>query len=225
MADTTSASFDTPSQWLDLSDAARFIGVHFTTLRRWADAGKAPCYRTAGGRRRFRRDELTAFLASIHHGVEGALAPIPQTVNPADIRMRHLQAADEAWYQKISRAQRDTMRQGGRELMALLMQYAARVSGGEAYLQEGRRLAAEYGRACKEADLTLVETLQAFLHVRHSIFDSVYEAGALAGLPDADNWRLYYRMNEFLDAMLLATVEAYSQAPLPDRLPQTEQAR
>jgi excisionase family DNA binding protein len=221
MTDAASISLDNPQQWLDLSDAARFIGVHFTTLRRWADAGKAPCYRTAGGRRRFRRDELTAFLADTHHGAQAALAPMPQGVNPADIRMRHLQAADEAWYQKISGVQRDSMRRGGRELMALLMQYATRTSGGEAYLQEGQRLAAQYGRACHEADLTLVETLQAFLHVRQSIFDSVYEAGALAGLPDADNWRLYHRMTAFLDAMLLATVEAYSQAPRPDRLTQS----
>jgi excisionase family DNA binding protein len=218
MADAASVLLDNPQQWLDLSDAARFIGVHFTTLRRWADAGKAPCYRTAGGRRRFRRDELTAFLADTHHGTQAALAPMPQVVNPAGIRMRHLQAGDEAWYQKISEAQRDSMRRGGRELMALLMQYATRTSGGEAYLQEGQRLAAQYGRACHEADLTLVETLQAFLHVRQSIFDSVYEAGALAGSPDADNWRLYHRMTAFLDAMLLATVEAYSQAPRPDRL-------
>jgi excisionase family DNA binding protein len=221
MADATSVSLDNPQQWLDLSDAARFIGVHFTTLRRWADAGKAPCYRIAGGRRRFRRDELAAFLADTHHGAKAALVPMPQAVNPVDIRMRHLQATDEAWYQKISGPRRDSMRRGGRELMALLMQYATRISGGEAYLQKGQRLAAQYGRACHEADLTLVETLQAFLHVRQSIFDSVYEAGTLAGLPDADNWRLYHRMTAFLDAMLLATVEAYSQAPRTDRLTQS----
>jgi excisionase family DNA binding protein len=225
MTYATPVSLDTDAQWLDLSDAARFLGVHFTTLRRWADAGKAPCYRTAGGRRRFRRDELAAFLADTHHGASRALALLPERVNPADIRMRHLEAADEAWYQKIGELQRDRMRRGGRDLMALLMQYATRAGGGEAYLQEGQRLAAQYGRACHEADLTLVETLQAFLHVRHAIFDSVYEAGALAGSPDTDNWRLYHRMNAFLDAMLLATVEAHSQALLPDRSSQCGQAR
>jgi hypothetical protein len=60
--------------------------------------------------------------------------------------------------------------------------------------------------------VSIVETMQAFLRVRHSIIDSVYEAGSLAGLPDADTWRLYDRMHEFLDAMLLTTVETYLAA-------------
>jgi hypothetical protein len=54
--------------------------------------------------------------------------------------------------------------------------------------------------------------VRAFLTVRRGIKDSVYEAGALAGAPDRDTWRLYDRMNAFLDVMLLATVEAYQNA-------------
>ncbi len=197
------------AHWLELGDAAKFLGVHFTTLRRWADDGKVSCYRTPGGRRRFRLDELTAFLASLHQG-DGRSPISPREVeDPAHIRVRHLSVANEGWYHKIDAAQRDAMRRGGRQLMAVLMQYATRTDGGEAYLLEGRRLAADYGEGCHQASLTLVETLQAFLRVRHSIFDSVYEAGALAGSPDADTWRLYDRMNTFLDAMLLATVEAF----------------
>ena len=38
------------TQWLDLSAAADYLGVHFTTLRRWTDDGKVPCIRTPGGR-------------------------------------------------------------------------------------------------------------------------------------------------------------------------------
>lgn len=196
--------------WLELSDAARCLGVHFTTLRRWADDGKVPCYRTPGGRRRFRSDELTAFLASLHQGSRALPGPA-QSVNPLNIKVRHLGMHDEEWYRKINEAQKNAMRSDGRQLMAVLMQYTTRGNGGEAFLQEGRRLAGGYGEACRQAGLTLIETLQAFLRVRQSIFDSVYEAGALAGSPDADTWRLYERMNAFLDAMLLATVEAYTQ--------------
>ncbi len=42
--------------------------------------------------------------------------------------------------------------------------------------------------------------------------DSVYQAGALAGAPDADAWRLYDRMNTFLDNMLLAMLESFDSA-------------
>jgi hypothetical protein len=79
-------------------------------------------------------------------------------------------------------------------------------------------LAVTYGVACHQGGLSLLETLRAFLLVRRSINDSVHQAGALAGAPDAETWRLYDRMATFLDAMLIATVDAYEQAqprPLP----------
>ncbi len=57
--------------------------------------------------------------------------------------------------------------------------------------------------------LSLGETIQTFINVRRGIMDSVYQAGALAGAPDADAWRLYDRMNTFLDTMLLAMLEAF----------------
>jgi hypothetical protein len=112
------------------------------------------------------------------------------------------------------------MRHGGQRLMAVLMQYASRSNGGEAFLQEGRRLAGYYGVTCCRSGHTQIETIRAFLMVRRNIKDSVCEVGALAGSPDAETWRLYDRMNTFLDAMLLTTVEAYGNAangkPLPD---------
>jgi hypothetical protein len=104
------------------------------------------------------------------------------------------------------------MRHGGQQLMAVLMQYVTRSDGGEAFLQEGQRLAVGYGEASHAAGLTLVETLRAFLLVRRSINDSVHQAGALAGVPDADTWRLYDRMTTFLDTLLIATVAGFEQA-------------
>jgi len=208
---TTSQQLN-PDSWLDLSEAADVLGVHFTTLRRWVDAGKVPCIRTPGGRRRFRRAELIEFLASLHEGQTTALAPIAGLRHPDEvpIRVSHLGVSDEPWYRKIDVEERAAMRRGGQQLMAILMQYTTRTNGGEAFLAQGRQLAAYYGTACRRSGLSLVETMQAFLRVRNSIFDSVYEAGTLAGMADADTWRLYDRMNKFLDSMLLATVEAFT---------------
>lgn len=42
--------------------AAERLGVALNTLHRLADIGEVPCYRTAGGHRRFRDDDLTAAL-------------------------------------------------------------------------------------------------------------------------------------------------------------------
>lgn len=200
------------SAWLDLNAAAEYLGVHFTTLRRWADEGQVPYIRTPGRRRRFNRAELALFLAALRQG-ERHPAPSPTALDPvhtqAALTLKHAGVASEAWYRRLDSDQRATMRQGGQQLMAILMQYATRGNGGLAFLQEGRRLATSYGQACARAGLSLAETVHAFLLVRRTIKDSVYEAGALAGAPDPDTWRLYDRMNDFLDEMLLALLEAF----------------
>lgn len=48
------------------SQAARYLGVSLATIRRWADAGHLDCYRTPGGQRRFSREQLDSFTASLH---------------------------------------------------------------------------------------------------------------------------------------------------------------
>ena len=49
-------------RWLSLSEASELLGVHFTTLRRWSDAGAVPCFRTPGGHRRFRKTDLERWM-------------------------------------------------------------------------------------------------------------------------------------------------------------------
>ncbi len=48
---------------LTSGEAAERLGIQEQTLRRWADDGKIPCWRSPGGWRWFRPDELDAFLA------------------------------------------------------------------------------------------------------------------------------------------------------------------
>jgi excisionase family DNA binding protein len=50
------------------SQAARYLGVSLATVRRWTDAGHISCYRTPGGQRRFSRDQLDEFVASMRRG-------------------------------------------------------------------------------------------------------------------------------------------------------------
>jgi excisionase family DNA binding protein len=50
------------------SQAAVYLGVSLATIRRWTDAGHISCYRTPGGQRRFSRDQLDTFTASLHRG-------------------------------------------------------------------------------------------------------------------------------------------------------------
>jgi excisionase family DNA binding protein len=200
--------------WLELSEAADYIGVHFTTLRRWADDGEVPCIRTPGGRRRFKQAELDRFMAGLRQGSRSdALAVLERMEQPVTFgRGGHQGVRNEPWYNRLDEDQRRAMRSEGQKIMAVLMQYATRTNGGEAFLEEGRRLAVEYAEVFHAVGLSIVETVRAFILVRRSISDSVYEAGTLAGPPDAESWRLYDRINHFLDTMLLTILEAFDRA-------------
>jgi excisionase family DNA binding protein len=57
------------------SQAARYLGVSLATVRRWTDAGHVSCYRTPGGQRRFSRDQLDEFIASMRRGRQADRAP------------------------------------------------------------------------------------------------------------------------------------------------------
>jgi len=49
--------------WLTLGQAATYLGVAQSTIRKWSDGGRLPAFYTPGGHRRFRQGDLDAFLA------------------------------------------------------------------------------------------------------------------------------------------------------------------
>jgi excisionase family DNA binding protein len=55
-------AFRDDSEWLTLGQAARFLGVAQSTIRKWSDQGRVPAFYTPGGHRRYRRADLEAFL-------------------------------------------------------------------------------------------------------------------------------------------------------------------
>jgi excisionase family DNA binding protein len=48
--------------WLTLGQAAKYLGVAQSTIRKWSDQGRVPAFYTPGGHRRYRRGDLDAFL-------------------------------------------------------------------------------------------------------------------------------------------------------------------
>jgi excisionase family DNA binding protein len=50
------------SDWLTLGQAAKFLGVAQSTIRKWSDVGRVPAFYTPGGHRRYKRSDLEAFL-------------------------------------------------------------------------------------------------------------------------------------------------------------------
>ena len=212
---------DSPSStergWLYLGGAARYLGVHFTTLRRWADAGEVPCLRTPGGRRRFSIADLDRFLnqmrgRSLPAAGNGLMSLQDRTLKIARREMEEHSVQQQDWVTRFPVEQRDDFRRYGRQFMGLLLQYGSCRHPGAAYLEQARRLAREHGIVCQRAGLTITETASAVLFFRHSLLQVVYEAGMVNGLDDAESRHLYQRLSDFLDAILLAASEGYSEA-------------
>ena len=55
-------AFRDDSDWLTLGQAARFLGVAQSTIRKWSDQGRVPAFYTPGGHRRYRRRDLELFV-------------------------------------------------------------------------------------------------------------------------------------------------------------------
>lgn len=59
------------SEWLTLGQAAKFLGVAQSTIRKWSDQGRVPAFYTPGGHRRYRRGDLESFLERSGPGPRG----------------------------------------------------------------------------------------------------------------------------------------------------------
>src|SRR5580698_5639364 len=82
----------TEREWLTLGQAAQFLGVAQSTIRKWSDQGRLPAFYTPGGHRRFRRGELATFVEQSGPGARPA-GPLVLVVDD-DARLRELLRAN-----------------------------------------------------------------------------------------------------------------------------------
>ena len=71
------------TEWLTLGQAAKYLGVAQSTIRKWSDLGRVPAFYTPGGHRRYRRNDLDAFLARSGPG-KPARGPLVLVVDDDD---------------------------------------------------------------------------------------------------------------------------------------------
>ena len=72
--------------WLTLGQAAKFLGVAQSTIRKWSDQGRVPAFYTPGGHRRYRRGDLETVLERSGPGPRGG-GPLVLVVDD-DARLR-----------------------------------------------------------------------------------------------------------------------------------------
>jgi excisionase family DNA binding protein len=204
---------DLEPQWLTLSEASQFLGVHPTTLREWVDAGTLPAFRTPGGHRRFQVHDLQSFL---RNRKSMTLTQTPDIAEryPLDNIRRQLgesQVTRQRWYRQLSDEQRQKERETGRRMLGLLIQYASRHENADHFLNEGKTIARSYGRDLARSGLSASNVVRAFLFIRRAILNATHQPQDVAAPNDAEGMRLYQRINGFMDEMLLATLDAYEQ--------------
>jgi excisionase family DNA binding protein len=206
-------SIEYPEQWLNLSDAAQFLGVHFTTLRRWADAGQISCIRTPGGRRRFSKNDLQAFINNMRqtdaHSV--SLAEYSNAIQYAPQKIHNISSTSGSWLDQLNGDERQHMRNIGQRLMALMMQYTSRKGEVHIFLEEGKRIAGEYGQVCFKTGLPVSDTVRIFLLFQRSILSAIQETERLGEEPVGETHELYARANDFFDELFVTLVENYFQ--------------
>ena len=75
------------TDWLTLGQAAKYLGVAQSTIRKWSDQGRVPAFYTPGGHRRYRRSDLDKFLESSGPGAREHAGPTVLVVDD-DPRLR-----------------------------------------------------------------------------------------------------------------------------------------
>jgi excisionase family DNA binding protein len=75
--------------WLTLGQAAKYLGVAQSTIRKWSDVGRVPAFYTPGGHRRYRQRDLDVFLDRSRPGAGASGGPGPSVlIVDDDARLR-----------------------------------------------------------------------------------------------------------------------------------------
>ena len=203
----------TDTEWLGLGRAARLLGVHPITLRRWADHGEIAVMLTPGKHRRFAVADLQAFAAErkqqrLTSGLEQSWAAQALQHTRREISAR----GDKPWLAAYGEADRQQNRELGRRLMGVMLQYVSLSEGGEDLLAEAVAIGGDYAQNGQALGLSLVETLQAMLFFRDTLVEAAVQMPEAARTRPEANVRLVRRINGLLNAVQLAIAGIYEQA-------------
>ncbi|RIK23909.1 MAG: DNA-binding protein [Anaerolineae bacterium] len=199
--------------WLTLSEAAAYLDVHPTTIRRWANNGDLPVLVTPGGHRRFATADLARFARerSAIRNVNG-YAGLWATKALANSRQELMASNKQNWLTYFDEEGRTRNRQLGQRLMGLTLQYLSSEASeeqGEAILEEARRIGRQYAENSIRQGLPLRATLEASMFFRDSLIETALQLPESANIRPETNVRLMRRVNALLNAVHLAVADVY----------------
>jgi excisionase family DNA binding protein len=201
------------SNWLTLSQASELLGVHPTTLRAWVKSGRVHAFLTPGGHRRFQLGELRAFLVQRRAGNSNptGLVPADQTLHQIREQLRGGSIIQQPWYNRLTDSERARHRNTGQRLLGLLLQFVSVQDEAEQFISEARSLARDYGQEFARANVPIAELAQAFILFRRMIVTAACYPRESGAHGDPEGMRLLNRIELFMDELLIATLDGYSQ--------------
>jgi excisionase family DNA binding protein len=200
-------------QWLTLKEASEFLGVHFTTLRAWADSGAIRVFRTPGGHRRFSLADLRRFLEERANQalVKSETALVEAAVELVRKEMQNLPQEQANWHYALDEEANNSRRRRGRQLFSLAIAYVLKPGQRPRLLEEGRKLGQEYGMEARQSRVGLAATGRAVRFFRSQLVEAVRSEEQSEGM-DADDVRIQWLIDQFLDEVLYAVLDGYEQA-------------
>jgi excisionase family DNA binding protein len=199
------------ANWITLGAAAKLLGVSESTVRRWADAGELRSYRTSGGHRRVRTEDLKGILSG------GA----PATGSDSD-RLSALAVARVK--RQLSRGRqshalsslgtldetaRERLRLVGRQLVDLFARYMTSTTRGARFEEDARTIGHEYGRVLIEANVGLTAAVSAFNSLRHSLEETAWQNASESSLPPEEAVEALESVLGLADVVLEAMAQIY----------------
>jgi len=198
-------------EWMNLSEIAKELGVHPSTVRNWADQGSIPVHRTPGGHRRFRRDEVELWRLAHQASTPDETQLVVRTaLQRTRLHISEGRLEEESWYAKLDQDARQQYRLSGRSMMQALSAYlsSADDQGAEA---EARALGYEYAVRARRYGLSIMEAAQAFLFFRTSLLDAMYGVYESASVQSPLVWsNMFRRISAFTDRVMMTLLETYT---------------
>ncbi|MDX1616828.1 MAG: helix-turn-helix domain-containing protein [Candidatus Promineifilaceae bacterium] len=207
------AEMSNEEEWLPLGKAAAMLGVHNMTLRRWSDSGRFPCFRTAGGHRRFALSDIQTYLDEHSTDVSGKTTDNWAAKALVQTRRQVAHHDEQRWLKAIdSEAVRSEYRRMGHHLMGLLLQYVAADDANGTFIEEARRIGRRYGAYGMRAGLPLSHIIEATLFFRDILVESSLQVPSTTYVEPESNIRILRRVNQIINTIQLSVTEFYETA-------------
>lgn len=197
--------------WFKLTDVAKLLGLHQSTVRVWSDKGILPTHRTSGGHRRYLKSEIELWQNTTRERRELLQPAIAMQIAIGQVR---IQIADgrleaEAWYQKLDETARMQYRASSMALVRGMMNYMS-CDDEQALVSESHAIGYEYASRARRYGLNAIDATRAFLFFRNTLLEAMVNAYEDAHVSPGMAWgKMLAKLHDFTDQVLIHLLQTY----------------